>query len=90
MELRRKAQISRDAYEARNNGGFTKIYPVGDTTRFEEYISEADRIWQNWTGARTYNRKPSAEVKPDTPSTAQTAPSTSLPPRIIAPPKEMR
>lgn len=90
MELCRKAQITRDAYESKNIGGFTKIYPLGDTTKFEEYIAEADRIWQNWTGARTYNRKPSSETKADQPTPGPNAPSTSLPPRIIDPPKMMR
>jgi hypothetical protein len=35
--------------------------------RYAGYMAEANSIWQHWTGAKSYTRKASEEVKVDAP-----------------------
>jgi tubulin polyglutamylase TTLL6/13 len=48
-----QAQKERDDYEAKNLGGFTKIYPFDNEESWEdygEYINAAHKWWEEWTG----------------------------------------
>ena len=48
------AQKERDEWEAKNCGGYTKIYPFDDpsqaTENYEEFIKCAQKWWEEWTG----------------------------------------
>jgi len=53
------AQKERDEWEAKNSGGFEKIFPLSsdekteDTEDYEEYIRVAHHNWRIWTGTGT-------------------------------------
>lgn len=47
------AQQERDAYESKNLGGFTKVYPLGHESEkiYEDFIKYSTKLWEEWTGA---------------------------------------
>ena len=40
----------RNEHEEDNLGSFTKIYPSKESYKYEKYSTEAEAIWQRWTG----------------------------------------
>lgn len=50
------AQQERDDYEAKNLGGFVKVYPLGtpEEKLYEEFIKYSTKLWEEWTGASNF------------------------------------
>ena len=50
------AQQERDEYEAKNLGGFVKVYPLGtpEEKLYEEFIKYSTKLWEEWTGASKF------------------------------------
>jgi tubulin polyglutamylase TTLL6/13 len=56
-ELIKKLSDKRDKFEAKNLGGYRKIYPVEGSDKYNQFIEAADNIWQEWTGAKKARMK---------------------------------
>ena len=55
---------SRDSWERKHMGGYRKIYPGDGCERYDVFIQSADKIWQEWTGAKVKRvKRDESEVK---------------------------
>jgi tubulin polyglutamylase TTLL6/13 len=60
--IREKAAQERDAWEAAQKGGFTKIYPTEDAGKYDVYIEGAKSIWTQMNGRSLQRRKKPPEA----------------------------
>lgn len=48
-ELTMAALEKKDQWENRHLGGYTRIYPLGDNRKYEDFMNTAGKLWESWT-----------------------------------------